>query len=497
MSLKETVLSLSEIEKKALAALTKAPKHEHEIAQEVGINIDSARRAGAWLVQKGLANSHESKSKKITLTEQGRKYLESGLPEKRMLHALAGKEMTFKELQQSAALSPQEFSYALGTNKKKAFIAIIRKGDENYASATGVAAEFADKTESVLAELGKKGTTHEKEILSGLISRGLAGEKEITDRKLSITKDGEAALEMKEFGAKRNYNVSEPVPEIYIGKKQPYIQFLNIVRRKLTELGFKEMEAPLIVPEFYNFDVLFQPQNHPARTWTDTYQLKAPNTGKLSDRRAVEAIKAAHENGGVSGSTGWRYKWSEEIASKIMPAAHGTAHTARQLTKITQKDIPCKYFTIARCFRPDVLDATHLIEFNQTDGFILGENLNFRHQLGVLEQFAKEIAGAEEVKFLPDYYPFTEPSVQLSAKHPTLGWVELGGAGMLRPEILKNLGINCSGFAWGIGIDRLAMFKLGIKDIRYLFSDNLDWLRKTPQVMDEGLKANSTKEGAR
>src|SRR3989344_2166790 len=280
----------------------------------------------------------------------------------------------------------------------------------------------------------------------------------------------------------RAYNILGQVPTNYIGKKQPYIQFLNIIRRKLTELGFKEMESPLIVHEFYNFDVLFQPQNHPARTWTDTYQLKKPTHGKISDRKSVQAIKAAHESGGVSLSSGWGYNWLEEIAQKVMPAAHGTAHSARQLTKGVQS--PGKYFAIARCFRPDVLDATHLIEFNQTDGFIIGDDLNFGHLLGVLEQFAKEIAGASEVKFIPDYYPFTEPSVQLSAKHPKLGWVELGGAGMFRPEILENLGIKGQAIAWGIGIDRLAMFKLGIKDIRYLFSDDLDWLRKTPQVME-------------
>jgi len=96
----------------------------------------------------------------------------------------------------------------------------------------------------------------------------------------------------------------------------------------------------------------------------------------------------------------------------------------------------------------------------------------------MLKHFAIEIAGAEEVKFFPDYYPFTEPSVQISAKHPQLGWIELGGAGIFRPEITQTLGIDTPVMAWGFGIDRLAMFKLGIKDIRYLFSQDLKWLRE-------------------
>jgi phenylalanyl-tRNA synthetase alpha chain len=98
--------------------------------------------------------------------------------------------------------------------------------------------------------------------------------------------------------------------------------------------------------------------------------------------------------------------------------------------------------------------------------------------LGILKQFAVEVAGATKVKFYPDYYPFTEPSVQMSAKHPELGWVEFGGAGIFRPEMVKPLGVDVPVMAWGLGIDRLAMFKLGINDIRYLFSTDLKWLRE-------------------
>jgi phenylalanyl-tRNA synthetase alpha chain len=484
--LKDIVVQLSEIERKTLATLNNKGKSEKEIAKEANINTDSARRAINWLAQKKLAQINEKKIKKTIITKEGQKALEEGLPETKMLKTLENyKELTFKELMKKANLTEQEFSVALGINKKKAFIIICKEGNETKIKTTEVAKEFSTKKteeEKCLQEIATTEKTNDMETLKQLCARGLAEEKEEIERQATITQKGEEALKMKEFYEERKYNIQDPVPELFIGKKQPYIQFLNIIRRKLTELGFKEMDSPLIVHEFYNFDVLFQPQNHPARTWTDTYQLKNPKIGKLTNRKAVQAVKAAHENGGVSDSKGWRYNWSEEIASKIMPTAHGTAHSARQLTKGVE--MPGKYFAIARCFRPDVLDATHLIEFNQTEGFIVGEELNFRHLLGMLEQFATEIAGAKQVKFIPDYYPFTEPSVQLSAKHPSLGWVELGGAGMFRPEILTNLGIKGQAIAWGIGIDRLAMFKLGIKDIRYLFSDDLNWLRKTPMLIE-------------
>lgn len=480
------VKGLSEIERKTLSALTNEYEAYAEIAEKSGIPIDSVRRAASMLIGKQLAmpvNIHKSKAP--TLTKEGKRCLTEGLPEKRMLISLKTKDIqSFQEIAQSAGLNTQEFNIAIGLNRKRNNINIAGENNEKKIVLTSIGKESVGKEtpeEEALKQI-EQGKKVSDQILENLIARGLAEYKERFEEKISITGFGEETRKHSEFRQERSYDIHAPVPEIFGGKKQPYIQFLNIVRRKLTELGFVEMESPLIVHEFYNFDVLFQPQNHPARTWTDTYQLKAPTHGKLADRKSVESIKAAHETGGVSASSGWEYAWLEEIASKVMPAAHGTAHSGRQLTKGVQ--VPGKYFAIARCFRPDVLDATHLIEFNQTDGFIVGEDLNFTHLLGMLEQFAKEIAGAQEVKFIPDYYPFTEPSVQLSAKHPQLGWVELGGAGMFRPEMIENLGIKGQAIAWGVGIDRLAMFKLGIRDIRYLFSDDLGWLRKTPLVME-------------
>jgi phenylalanyl-tRNA synthetase alpha chain len=225
---------------------------------------------------------------------------------------------------------------------------------------------------------------------------------------------------------------------------------------------------------------LYQPQNHPARDWASTYQLKFPKKGKFLNNQIVENVKNAHEKG-IEGSRGWNYKWDPEKALKLVPRAHGTCLSARTLA--SKPEIPGKYFAIARCFRPDVLDATHLIEFNQVEGIVIDESLTFRSLLGVLKKFAMEMAGAKEVRFYPDYYPFTEPSVQMSAKHPELGWIEFGGAGIFREEVTKPLGVDAPVIAWGLGVDRLAMFKLGISDIRYLFTQDLDWLRKSKMVI--------------
>ena len=113
------------------------------------------------------------------------------------------------------------------------------------------------------------------------------------------------------------------------------------------------------------------------------------------------------------------------------------------------------------------------------EGIIVDENLNIQHLFGLLKMFAKEFAETDEIKIVPSYFPFTEPSCELFAKHPQLGWIELGGAGIFRPEVTKTLtGKNISVIAWGIGVDRVAMFKLGIKDLRDLYSHDLKYLKE-------------------
>jgi phenylalanyl-tRNA synthetase alpha chain len=476
----ETVKQLSDIERKVLGVIDNEEKDIEYVSRLTSLNEDSVRRAFAWLNEKGLANINENSEEVFELTKEGKIALDKGMPENIFLEKLTelGGEATFKELGEATGLGKNAFTAALGINKRKAFI-IISNGK---ITETGVAKEQETfDYKNALRDIVDKNKVDSK-IIQELLSRTLVEKKTIVDRKIIISKKGIDAKEiLKNKNVKRVYDVHGEVPRINMGKRSPYIQFLNQIRTKLTNLGFNEMDSPLIVPEFYNFDVLFQPQNHPARTWTDTYQLKRPSKGVLPDKKKVNAIKNAHESGGVAKSKGWGYKWDPSIAAKLMPAAHGTAHSARQL--VNGVKIPNKYFAIARCFRPDVLDATHLIEFNQMEGFVTGEDLNFKHLLGMLKEFAIEIAGAEKVKFFPDYYPFTEPSVQLSAKHPEMGWIEFAGAGMFRPEMLENLGIKGQAIAWGVGIDRLAMFKLGINDIRYLFAEDLAYLRNSKGVL--------------
>jgi len=400
------------------------------------------------------------------LTAEGKEYLKTGLPEQQLCALLAKGPLGLEDAKNR--LKP--FSIALAWAKQKKLVSF--EGGKLV-----LLKEPKDKPEQHALEAVARNQDVHTDMLSMLIKRKLVEEvrEDIKSRaeKFVGTEVAELTPELVSTGMWKKvkikpYNVTTVGQRISPGKRQPYAAFLDNVRRKLVSLGFCEMKGPLIESEFWNFDALFQPQSHPARDWADTYQLEEPAFGDLPAKRIVEAVKNSHE-------TSWKYKWDPKKAARLMPRAHDTAISPRCLAKGVK--IPGKYFNMARCFRPDVLDATHLIEFNQTGGFVIDENLTFRNLLGILKMFAVEVAGADCVKFTPDYYPFTEPSVQMSAKHPDLGWIELAGAGIFREEVTKPLGVDTPVIAWGIGIDRLAMFKLGIKDIRYLFSTDLEWLR--------------------
>lgn len=400
------------------------------------------------------------------LTEEGKRYLKKGLPEQRLCELLDKDEENIKKL-----CRMEDFSVALSWCKKNGWIEF--KGDklvlkkrpkkyEHFEALKKIASgeNISEETIRVLES---------RKLITKKIEKKLREEKEIGPLPQNVIKTGL----WKNLRFKK-YNISIVGKRFFGGKRHPYAKFLDDVRNKLVQLGFKEMEGPTVEMQFWNFDALYQPQGHSARGWSSTYVIEG--YGRLTDKKFVDNVKRTHENGWKTGSTGWKYKWDQKIALMLMPRAQCTCLSARTLA--SGPEIPGKYFAVARCYRPDVVDATHNVEFNQTEGIVLDESLTFRDLLGMLKMFAIDVAGAEKVKFYPDYYPFTEPSVQLSVKHPSMGWLEFGGAGIFREEVTLPLGVDVPVIAWGLGIDRLAMFKFGIDDIRNLFSYNLKWLRE-------------------
>lgn len=275
-------------------------------------------------------------------------------------------------------------------------------------------------------------------------------------------------------GQFRGYNITIPPARIIPGRTNPYVQFLESVKDKLCSLGFQEFDGPLIETEFWNGDALFMPQFHAARDIHDVYRIKNPTHARFIEEPYLSNVAAVHQNGGNSGSRGWNYNFDKEFTRRLIMRSQGTVLSAHQLHKA---EIPGKYFGIVRCFRYDKVDATHLSDFYQTEGIVLGDEVNLRTLLGFLRMFAVEICGATEVKYVPGYFPFTEPSIEVHVKHPVLGWFELGGSGIFRPEVTKAMGVDTPVLAWGIGIDRMALMALGLNDLRELFCEDIERVR--------------------
>ncbi|MCS7110795.1 MAG: phenylalanine--tRNA ligase subunit alpha [Ignisphaera sp.] len=272
------------------------------------------------------------------------------------------------------------------------------------------------------------------------------------------------------------YNIEALPPTRYGGKKHFYKEFIEMLKEVMENLGFTEVKDDYVVPELWNFDILFQAQDHPSRDIHDI--LMVEGSADLSEHvEVVLRARKVHETGGSSGSLGWGYRWSLEKASKLILRSHTTAVTARHL--MLHRDPPVRLYTIDRVFRRDNPDARHSPEFTNFDGVVMESNFNFRKLLGLLSQILRYL-GISEFKFKPAYFPFTEPSVEGYGYVPRYGWIELFGAGMFRPEVLEILGVKYPVGAWGMGVERLAMVVYGIDDIRLLFSRDIEFIRRFP-----------------
>ncbi len=500
MDIKKLAQSLNPTERKVIKVLDNFTAF-HDIVRVTGLKDVEVMRAFQWLQNKNIIKIKEEQKELVNLDENGYKYLKYGLPERKFLEAI-GKSATISEIAKKAELSNEELTLSLGVLKAKTAIEISKdKGviisitehgkhllkhsfpEEQFLKEKFPKEIFLlNNEEKFILENLKKRKKIIKVELSKIISTELTeiGKKLLKEKieedlieRLTPSLIKSEAWKGKKF---RRFDIRINVPSIFAGRKQHYRRFLDEIRQKFIALGFEEMTGPIVETDFWDMDALFMPQFHAARDIHQAYYIKEPKYAKL-DESLVKKVKEAHESGHNTGSKGWRYEFDMKRTHRYMLRTQGTACSARMLASRNLK-IPGKYFAITRCFRYDVIDTTHLADFYQTEGIIIEEGLDFRHLKGLLKMFAEEFAETDQIKITPGYFPFTEPSAELHAKHPELGWIELGGSGIFRPEMVKPLvGKEVPVLAWGIGIDRIAMFKLGLKDIRQLFSHDLGFLR--------------------
>ena len=466
----------------------------------------SYRRAAEWLLSRELViEVSRDEEEFVELGPLGIGNLEAGVtPELAMLREVAGGASSLQDIQKNTVFDRGRWGSAFGSLMKTGHL--IKDASGIHLSCGSEETVFQKVWDLVYKPLSGGGELKMASLPDDIVpiindrspkrgkSRAEFSVNVVVTRMLDITEDGRIALKAAKenitIGAItpqvladgswrsakfRRYQLDIPPSQIHTGRLHPYRQFLDTVRKRFMALGFTEMRGSLAENEFWNNDALFMPQFHPARDIHDVYFLSDGIKVPPPEGGLMERVAEVHENGGSTGGRGWNYNFSREQSLRTILRSQGTALSARTLA--SNPEIPGKYFGIARCFRYDQVDSTHLPDFFQVEGIVLGEQINLRHLLGLLKLFAEEIAGASDYKFLPGYFPFTEPSVEMHIKHPVLGWVEGGGAGLFRPEVCRPLGIDVPVIAWGLGLDRMAMLAMGIEDIRDLITPDLSKLR--------------------
>ncbi len=486
-----TQSELTPNEKQVLLAMgdlkTADPK---ELSGASGLSVEAAMQSVFMLEEKELVQVSELTTEKYKLTKEGEEYVSSGLPERQVIEKVTS-PTPIDALKDD--FGPKLVGIALGWLRKKGWAQI----KDGYLVPGDIPGPGDDEEAMAGLEAGTL-TEISKSVKKDLVKRNLIEISEDKTRTITITESGielfRSGITLEEEIAQltsdlirtggwkdrhlRPYRIDAPVQPVYGAKTHPYQRLIDEMRQIFLEMGFTEIKGEIIQSSFWNFDALFQPQDHPARDMQDTFYLDS--TADLPPEY-TDSVAAMHEHGGDIDSKGWGGKWSREQAKKNVLRTHTTANTIKYLAD--HPDPPVKAFCIDRAYRRETIDPTHTPEFEQLEGVVMDEGMSFSNLLGLLTEFYHRI-GFADVRFRPAYFPYTEPSVEPEVYIEGMGWIELGGAGVFRKEVTEPLGIKYPVLAWGLGVSRLAMLRLGLRDLRTLYQSDIDWLRKSPVCGD-------------
>ncbi|OYT29124.1 phenylalanine--tRNA ligase subunit alpha [Thermoplasmatales archaeon ex4572_165] len=504
MSTINIIKELSINEKKVLLTLKKLNgKSSPEMIFESGDFQKQVEvmNSSSWLQSKKLVTFEEVIKTVYELGKEGIKFVKNGFPEKRALLKIIelGGQASLRDL--SLVLEKNEIPIAIGWLKRKNWATIKKENNETILLSTEIGKKAIqmktndERTLEFLLDnpkseidigsnkdlLSRKNVLKEKEIINGSIELTNLGKDVL---KIGFSIDEEISqittkiIKEKEFERKniRPYDVNAFAPEIHGGKPHPLNHLISNIRQIFLEMGFEEIEGNFVESCFWNMDMLFIPQDHPAREMQDTIYCKTPSKILVENTKLVDSIAQVHENGGMTSSEGWDYKFSKDEGTRPLLRTHTTVNTIRFLSK--NPNPPAKIFSIGQVFRKENIDATHLPMFYQIEGIVHDTDANFQQLIGFLSEFYKRM-GFEKIRFRPGYFPYTEPSMEVDVFFNDK-WMELGGSGIFRPEVTEPLGITSPVLAWGLGLERLAMLKFNLKDIRELYQSDFSWLRNQP-----------------
>ena len=269
--------------------------------------------------------------------------------------------------------------------------------------------------------------------------------KELNVLKNNLTKLFETSLQDIDGKSKLNkFDVTLPADPFLVGSSHPITKISQKIINYFTPLNYQIISGNEIETDFYNFEALNFPKNHPARQMHDTFY--------LNSRSKSEYLLRTHTSNA-------------------------------QVHAMHSEDLPLYMLSPGRVFRCDS-DNTHLPMFTQIEGLVIDEEVTFGDLKGVLIDFLESFFNEKmEIRFRPSYFPFTEPSAEVDIKFGNQGWLEVLGCGMVHPNVLNGCNIDIKkfrGFAFGMGVERLAMLFYGVKDIREFYSSNFDFLNQFP-----------------
>lgn len=288
-----------------------------------------------------------------------------------------------------------------------------------------------------------------------------------------------AETEYKKRAVESHFDVTLPGKKIKIGHLHPLTQILIKSEDIFAKMGFRVVEGPEIETEWYNFDALNIPDEHPARDAWNTLWLKATGDSQQSTGNKSPACPVGNR------------RFSLEVASRQLLLR---THTSPVQVRFMEKNNPpFRLIAPGKVFRYEATDASHEIQFHQLEGLMVGKDVSLANLKGVLEIFVKEFFGKDTgCRWRPSFFPFVEPGLELDIECnickgkrcpacKNSGWVEVLGAGMVHPNVFKAAGYNprdWQGFAFGMGVDRLTMMKYRINDIRLFYNGDLRFLEQ-------------------
>jgi phenylalanyl-tRNA synthetase alpha chain len=496
------VTALHPIEKKILELVGNDGSITIEtLSDKSGLTIDQVRRGVERLKFKKLILISQDFSVFFELDDRGRSALAHGLPERRLVNAiqlepdkgmaLLAKSRAFEKDELGAAIriarDQNHWLLQASSNTNKANLKISQAVTE-ISPEERVIERFRSVqriSETELSDFEKKGTElllrrpnylkkiQRQVVTISLTPIGQATAAEVSASKSAHTEFAKSNTRTKDRPDRFVLDLEAAVKTALPGKTHPLTDLIAEIKEIFLSLGFTEIDGDIIQTSFWNFDALFTLQDHPAREMHDTYYISGvKNVAEIANEEQIANVSEIHNKNSMNA-------WDIQEANRLVLRTHTTPVTLKYLADTQPNE--AKIFSVGTVFRNEKVTKGHLSEFFQIEGIVTKPDASIRDLMGFQSEFYHKL-GIQKVKFWPTFFPYTEPSLQSMVYIEKIDkWLELFGMGIFRDEVTIPMKIRNPVLAWGGGLERLAMLRLGIDDIRTLYSNKIEWLRSVPK----------------